>query len=382
MKQSGGEIHVTLRLVAGLRDGSGGRAVWTESYDRRADDAVSLPEDAAMAIAKKTGSAVAERRPEPPVNPEAHDAYLHGRYLWVAGRNEEAEQYFSKAVTLQPDYALAWTGVADYYGEGLVTGTMDPREVRQPFLAAAEKAVALDGMSAQTHLTLCAAVFYGQWNPEGADRECQRAIDLDPELAEAYHLRAKVLIALHRASEAVALQKKAMELEPFARPWALAYIDVLAREYDAAIPEAKQRLESSPHNATTLFILSIAYRCKGMYAEAVKADEEGLKARGDEADAAGVERAFAQGGYRAVVRRDLAALEKRAQSHYVSPVAMALDYAQLGDREKTLSLLEEAYEQRSPMLLINVQSDPAYDFLHADARYKALMEKTGLPQEP
>ena len=381
VKQSGGEIHVTLRLLAGLGDGSGGQQVWTESYDRRAEDAVSLPEDAAMAIAKTTGSAVAERRPEQAVNPEAHDAYLHGRYLWVAGRNEEAEQYFVRAAALQPDYALAWTGVADYYGEGLVTGAMNPREARQPFVAAARKAVALDGTSPQTHLTLCAAILLSQWDPVSADRECQRAIELDPEFAEAYHLRAKVMIAMGRDEEAIALQKKAMELDPFARPWALAYIDVLARQYDAAIPEAKQRLESSPHNATMLFILSMAYRCKGMYAEAVKADEEGLVARGDAADAAGVGRAFAHGGYRAVVRRDLAALEKQAQTHYVSPVAMALDYAQLGDREKTLSLLEEAYEQRSPMLLIDVQSDPAYDFLHADARYIALMKKTGLPPE-
>lgn len=378
VERSGGKVHMTLQLIAGLAEGSNGERVWTESYDRSAGDAVSLPDDAAIAIAKKTESEVAVRRPKQVVNPQAHDAYLHGRYLWIAGRNNEAEKYFVRAAALQPDYALAWTGMADYYGEGLVMGTMDPREARQPFVAAAEKAVSLDSTSAQAHLTLCAAILFSRWDPAGADRECQRAIAIDPEFAEAYHLRAKLMIAMGRDEEAIALQKKAMELDPFARPWALAYIEMLARRYDASLSEAQQRLETSPHNSTMLLIMSISYRCKGMYAEAVKADEEGLAARGDEADAAGVRRAFAQGGYRAVVRRDLAALERKAQTQYVSPVAMALDYAQLGDREKTMSLLEEAFEQRSPMWLIEVQSDPAYDFVRGDARYKALMKKTGL----
>lgn len=381
VNRSGGKVHMTLQLVNETTKGPNDKPVWSESYVRDATDAVLLPSEAAMAIAGKTNSAVAGPAPERYVNPEAHDAYLHGRYLWVAGRNNEAGKYFLKAAALQPDYALAWSGLSDYYGEGLVTGVMDPREVREPFEAAAEKGVELDGTLAQTHLSLCAALFFSRWDMSGADRECQRAIDLDPKFAEAYHLRAKVLIALNRHQEAIASQKKAMELDPFARPWALAYIYVLARQYDAAIAEANQRMESSPHNAGILLVLSTAYRCKRMYAEAIKAREESLNARDDKADAESIQREFERGDYRAVVRWDLDSLNKDAQTHYVSPMDMALDYAQLGDREQTLSLLEEAYRQHSPTLLTDLQSDSAYDFLHGNARYRALIQKIGLPLE-
>jgi len=379
VERSGGKVRMALELVPETAQGPSDGRVWTASYDRDADDVVSLPGDAAMAIAEKTDSAVAVRKPLQHVNPAAHDAYLHGRYLWIAGRNEEAEQYFSRAVALQPDYALAWTGVADYYGQGMVLGQMDPREANQPFLSAAEKAVELDGSLAQAHNTLCAALFFTRWDLEGANRECLRAIELDPEFAEAYHLRAKVLIALNRDQEAIASQKKAMELDPFARSWGLAYIYLLARQYDAGITEGQQRLESDPHNRWTLHILSMLYRCKGMYAESAKALEQGLIADGDDVDATSVRHAFERGGYRAVILWGLANLKKRAQTHYVAPSEMALQYAQLGDREKTLSLLEEAYRQHSPMLLESLQTDPAYDFLHKDPRYRALVQKIGLP---
>lgn len=379
VQRSGERVQLTLRLIQENVQGPGGTPVWTQSYERNAEETASLSDDAATAIAKKTNSAVAAQKPQRYVNPAAHDAYMHGRYLWVAGRNDEAEQYFIRAVALQPDYALAWTGVADYYGQAMLLGQMNPHEGLQPFQSAAERAVQLDGTLAQTHLPLCAAILYAQWDPAGADKECRRAIELDPEYAEAYHLHAKVLIFLNRNQEAIASQKKAMELDPFARPWALAYIYVLARQYDAAITEAKQRLESTPNDAETFAILSTAYRRKGMYAEAMQTEEESLVARGDAADAEKVRREFASGGYGTVVRGYLAVLETRAKTHYVSPVDLALQYAQLGKREKTLSLLEEAYRQHSPQMVEMVQNDPAFDFLHKDARYRALIQKTGLP---
>jgi tetratricopeptide (TPR) repeat protein len=212
-----------------------------------------------------------------------------------------------------------------------------------------------------------------------ADRECVRAIDLNPRFAEAYHLRAKVLLALNRHEEAIASQKKAMELDPFARPWGLAYIYFLARQYDAALAEGRQRLESDPHDSVTLYILAATYRCKSMDAESAKVWEAALIADGEDADAASIRHAFAQGGYRAVLRWNLANMEKLSAKRYVSPVDLAALHAQLGEREETLRLLEEGYQHHSPQLLENVQSDPAYDFLHSDPRYRVLIQKTGLP---
>lgn len=377
VERSGDKVHMTLQLIQGPSD----THVWAESYDRAANDLVSLPDDAAREIAKRTKSAVASHAQMRYVSPEAHDAYLHGRYVWYAGSNEDAEKYFKKAVELQPDYAAAWTGIADYYTAGTVEGLLDPREAREPAETAAQKAVELDDSLPQAHNTLCAVIIFFRWDPAAADRECLRAIELDPKFAEAYHLRAKVLLIVNRRDEAIASQKKASELDPFSRPWALAYIYLLTRQYDVAMVEVSQHLEANPHDSTMLFMLAWVYRCKGMKAEAAKTWEDALIAAGNKADAASVKSAFERGGYRAVLEWNLADMKNQSEKHYVSPVDLALQYAQLGDREETLSLLEEGYRQHSPQLLEDVQSDPAYDFLHSDERYRAIIGKTGMPPE-
>lgn len=374
VERSGDKTHMTLQLIQGPSD----THIWAESYDRDANDLVSLPDEAAIAIAKRTNSSVLQRTAARYVNPDAHDAYLHGRYLWFSGSNEEAGKYFKKAVELQPDYAAAWAGVANYYGAGAVEGILDPREARAPFEAAAQKAVELDDSLPEAHNSLCAAFFFSRWDWARADRECVRAIDLDPRLAEAYHLRAKVLSVMNRHEEAIASQKKAMELDPFSRPWGLAYIYWANRQYDAALIEARQRLESNPHDPTTIGILAATYRCKGLMAEAAKAWEDALIAAGNQADAASVRRAFAHGGYRAALLWNLTDMKKQALKHYVSPVDFALQYAQLGMRDETLSLLEEGFRQHSPELVEEIQEDPAYDFLHSDERYRSLIKRIGL----
>jgi TolB-like protein/DNA-binding winged helix-turn-helix (wHTH) protein/cytochrome c-type biogenesis protein CcmH/NrfG len=375
VERTGDKVHMTLQLIQGPSD----THVWAESYDRDGNDIVSLPDEAAMAIAKHTNSKVLQPAPARYVNPAAHDAYLHGKYLWYQGPNEEAGKYLKKAVALQPDYAAAWAGVADYYAAGAVEGILDPRESLAPAEAAAQRAVDLDDSLPEAHNSLCAAFFFSQWDFARADRECLRAIALDPKFAESYHLRAKVLIAMHRDDEAIASQKEASELDPFSRPWALAYIYMLARQYDAALEEARQRLESDPHNATTLSMLAWIYRCKGMRAEAAKAWADGLVANGDQADAASIRRAFAQGGYRAVLLWDIGNMKKQSKSRYISPVDLAVHYAQLGEREEALNLLEEGYRQHSPQLVQDVQDEPAFDFLHSDERYRSLIKRIGLP---
>lgn len=373
--RSGSNVHMKLELI----EVSSGRRLWADSYDRDAADAISLPDEAALAIAKITNSAAAERQAARYVKPAAHDAYLRGRYLWFGGRNDEAEKYFQKAVQLQPDYALAWSGVSDYYMGGIAGGEMDPRKASGPGMAAAKKALELDGSSAEVLNSECAALYFGKWDLAGANRECESATEHDPEFAEAYHLRAKVLMAMDRPAEAIASQKKAMELDPFARPWGLAYIYMLARRYDAAITEARQRLESTPGDRWTLFSLADAYRRKGAYGEYAKTLEEALIANGEAADAAAVQRAFARGGFRAVVLWNIASMTKKARTHYVSPSDLAVQYALLGNGEKAMSLLEEAYRQHSGMLLESLQTEPAFDFLHKDPRYRALVKEIGLP---
>lgn len=374
VERSGDKVHMTLQLIQGASD----THVWAESYDQDANNMASLTDQAAMAIARKTNSAVAVRSPARYVNPEAHDAYMRGEYFWHSeNHSDKAKYYFQKAVELQPDYASGWVGLSQYYGSSMLNGRMNPREGLAPMEAAAQKAVELDGSLADAHIALCGSIFLRERDWARADRECVRAIDLDPKYQSAYHMRARLFGAVNRHDEGIAQEKIATELDPSGDQWGLARSYLWARKYDLGIVDARLRLESSPGNAQTLEILAALYRCKGMYKEAAQAWEAMLSARGDEVSASSVRRAFAEGGYTAVIRWKLADLEKQSLQQYVSPVLFALAHAQLKQREETLSSLEEAYSGRDPLLLW-VQDDPDYDFVHSDERYRAIIKGMGL----
>jgi tetratricopeptide (TPR) repeat protein len=242
---------------------------------------------------------------------------------------------------------------------------------------AATKAVELDDSLPWAHLSLGAAMFFS-WDWARAEREIARAIELDPNLAEAYHFRSKMLSAFGRNEEAIEAEKKAMELDPFERPFGMGLTYIWARQYDAAINEASLRLETRPEDITLHWILWEAYRRKGAEKEAAQELEKLCLLLGKESLAAGVRRNFERGGYKAVVVGQLDYYKKLSEKKYVSRLELAKYEAQLGRREETLAFLEEGYEQHDPELLW-IQNDPAYDFLHGDERYRSLIKRIGFP---
>jgi TolB-like protein/DNA-binding winged helix-turn-helix (wHTH) protein len=371
VERNGDKVHMTIQLIQAPSD----THVWAESYDREASDVVSLPREAAQTIAKKLNSAVAQSTQVRYVSPEAHDDYLRGRYLWFADKNDEAGKYFKKVTELQPDYALGWAGLAMYYGQGVLDGQLDPVDSSAAGEEAAHKAVELDDSLPEAHLTFGAMIFINRWDWVRADQEIARAIELDPKYAEAYNFRAKIYVAIGRYEEAIEAQKKAQELAPFQRPYALGLVYVEARQYDAAIKDVLQRYETLPDSAGLHWILRESYRCKGMLNEAAQEWEKIYLISGDKELAANIRRTFEKGGYNALLLRQIKIFKQRK---YVSPVDLALQYAQLGDKEKTLSLLEEGYRQHSPVLLW-IRNDPAFDFVHGDERYRAIVRGIGLP---
>jgi TolB-like protein/DNA-binding winged helix-turn-helix (wHTH) protein len=378
VERADGKVHMTLQLIQASTD----THVWAESYDRNANDVVTLPEEAAQAIAKQLNRAVAVK-PARYVNPEAHDAYLRGKFFLFTN-GDGAAPYFKKATELQPDYAPGWAGLAEYYGSGAGTW-LDPQKVLEPMEAAARKAVELDDSLSEAHVVLGAALFINKWDWAGADRELLRGIELDPEYAEGIHRRASFLAALNRHQEAIAEQKKATEIDAFSRPRALALSYVLARQYDAAITDIQQRLQTKPNDEGLLFTLYLAYRCKGMKKQAVSTLQQYITASGGNISRLGwktsaedVRRAWERGGYNAVLHAQISDLERKSAKQYVSPIELALLYAQLGEREKTLALLEAGLRERNPELLW-IQCDPAFDFLHKDERYRSIIRGIGLP---
>jgi TolB-like protein/DNA-binding winged helix-turn-helix (wHTH) protein/Tfp pilus assembly protein PilF len=375
ISRSNNQVHMTLQLVRGDTDSH----VWAESYDRDTNDVAALPDDAARAIAARLNSSTPPHANVRHINPEAHDAYLRGHYYWAVGRNEDARRYYQQAVDLQPDYALGWTGLADYYAQGAILAELDPRQALPQAEAAARKAVELDDSLPRAHATLGGMIFLNHGDGVQALKELSRAAELDPQDSESFHLHAWVLCALGRYDEAIAVQKQSTAINPFEYREAMGAVYMWTRQFDAAISDGEMRLKVFPADPRILGILADSYHWKGMDKEAVEMLARKLSAEGDHPLSAAVRRAFEMGGYKAVVRYRLAALEKNAKSGRVSTFWLADLHGRLGEHDETLALLEHGVNECDPLLLLLIQSDPAFDFLHADPHYRSLIQKMGLP---
>jgi TolB-like protein/DNA-binding winged helix-turn-helix (wHTH) protein len=374
--RSGDTVRMTLQLI----QSSTGKELWTETYDRNLNEPVSLPADAAHEIFRRLNRADLPVSPPRIVKPAAHDAYLRGNYLWFKRQPDKAAGYFTSAIKLQPDYALAWAGLARCYGGSAIMGLTNPQDALNRQEAATRKALSLDESLAEAHLNMAAAMLQ-RWNWPQAEQEIVRTIELDPGFAEAYHFRAIMLAALDRQSEALDAQKKSTDLDPFAHPGGLAYSYMLARQYDAAMKELRLDLEANPQDPILLGATLEIYRRDGMEKEAGKALEQILLASPDKTLAAKSQRIYQQGGYKALLRLQLSDAEAKSSTQYISPYRLALLHAQLGHGKEALAMLEEAYRQHAPPLLW-VQTDPAFDFLHSDERYRSIIRQIGFPRQP
>ena len=373
--RTGNRVHMTAQLIHAASD----THVWAESFDRDFSDVGALQNELAQAVAKQVGATTSgSSSPEWHINPEAHDAYLLGRYYWFADDQEKSRGYFQKAIDLQPDYAAAWSGVADSEALGAVEGKVPPETVMPQAEAAARKALELDDRSAEAHNTMAAMLLFYRWNWAAAERESARAVELNPSFAEGHHLRSYTLRPLNRMDEALQEEKKAMELDPFARSWALGMALIRARLFDAALNEARLRSDAEPNNAELHDLLSSAYLLKGMEKEAEKESERYLQLAGEKDQLVRQVQVYRRGGFRAVLEWRVDGLKQKAAKQYVSPSDFADAYAVLGRKEETIRYLEKSYQERAPHLVF-LQSDPGFDFLHSDPRYRAIIKKMGLP---
>jgi TolB-like protein/DNA-binding winged helix-turn-helix (wHTH) protein len=373
----GERVQINVQLIYAPTD----THVWAESYDRNLSDVISLQSELAQTIARQVGvTASSSSKPEKRISPEALDAYLLGRYYWFADDgSERSRQYFQKAINSQPDYAAAWSGLADSYLGSAAGGEASPQEVLPQGDAAARKAVELDDSLPEAHNSMAAAYLIYRWDLQRAERESTRAVELNPGFAEGHHLRGYVFQALNRTEEAIQEQKKAMELDPFARPWELAYALMRAHQFDAALNEARLRGQAQPDNAALHQALGAAYWFKGMEKEAAQEWEMFHQLAGDTESARLIHQAFQRGGIRAVFEFRLSDdLRKKAAGKYVSPLELAEIYACLKHKEEALHYLEQSYRERAPWL-VRIQSNPDFDFLHSDPRYQAIVKKMGLP---
>ena len=373
VSRSADRVHMNLQLIRGDTDSH----LWAESYNRSLAQVAALPDEAARSIAARLNSASSARSPVRYIDPEAHDAYLRGQYLWSVGRNEEAGKSFERAVQVQPEYALGWTGVSQYYSAGAYLGQLDPVDAMPKAEIAAEKAVSLDDGLSQAHNNRAAVIFLKDWDGERALREVSRATELDPRFAQAYHLHALILSSMGRYQEALAVQEQSTAADPVTHPGAMAEILFFAHEYDRSLAEAQMRLRDFPESKDLLATLADINHLNGRDAQAAGFLARLYSPMGDSQPSKAVLGAFKSGGYRGVLRWRIAQLRRFGTDHYVAPTDLAHLYAELGDREEMFSFLDQALGKRDPILLF-VDVDPAYAPFHADARYRSLLARIGL----
>jgi TolB-like protein/DNA-binding winged helix-turn-helix (wHTH) protein len=375
ISRSPNRIHLTVQLVQGQSDAH----VWAESYDREPSDALALLSELSETIAKQIKVATSQTaRARREINPAAHDAYLRGRYFWFADNVRRSEEFFQKAIEIQPDYAEAWSGLADSYVVQMVTSQVPPSKVMDKAEEAARKAVQLDDSLAEVHRMLAGLYLFGRWDWKAADAEALRSIALDPSLAETHHLRAYILETMNRGEEALQEQKRAAELEPFSRSWAVGLILIHQRKFAEAEKELILRSEAQPQEPSHPFLLADAYWFQGKFRQCAEQAEKGLVLSGDKQSADALHRAFASGGEKAMAEWFYKQTNTMRGKHYVSPLPLAFDAARLKKREETLKFLEAAYRERTPRLVL-IQNQPEFDFLHSDPRYRAIVAKMGVP---
>jgi TolB-like protein/DNA-binding winged helix-turn-helix (wHTH) protein len=377
VSRSSNRVHMTVQLIYAPTD----THVWAESYDRDLNQAYSLPEELSQTVAKEVRAATSPAPAPRYINPEAYDAYLRGRFFWVAWDFPQAMTNFEKAIQLQPDYAAAWSWLSGTYTLEAIDGSRPASEVSAQAESAARRALELDDSLPDAHNSMCAWYHFFAWDLPRADAECRRAIELSPSYGEPHYLYHWVLMAIGRQDEAAQEEKRAVELDPFARAWGLGNFYLGERQFDSAINELQMQSRVRPGDFGVHEILSSAYWLKGMYKESEQELEKLLQLGGRSDSVIALRKAWERGGEKAVAQWEVEDIKARARKQYVSPYFLAQSVSNTGDKDETVKYLNLAFGQHDPNL-INIQNDSAFDFIHSDPRYQALVGKIGLQLAP
>jgi tetratricopeptide (TPR) repeat protein len=314
-------------------------------------------------------------------NPEAYQDYLKGRFWWNKrsedGLNKGIE-YFQRAITKDPNYALAYSGLADCYNIMAGFVFVSPKEVYPRAKAAALKALEIDDTLAEAHASLGWTKAFYDWEWSGAEREFQRAIELNPRYGDAHLMYGAALRKMGRVEEAVAEYRRAQELDPLSLS-SSAFLGVTfyeGRQYDQAIEQERKTLELDPNFTQANAVLGFAYAQKSMHKEAIAQFEKGLVVSpGDTRTLTGLGYAYAVAGRRAEAQKVLDQLTELSKEKYVGADGMALIYTGLGEKDKAFEWLEKAFEEHA---VGDIKAWPPFDPLRPDPRFADLLRRMNL----
>ena len=382
--RSGDRVRITANLVQASPE----RHLWAETYERDIRDVLAMQDDVSRAIAnsiqvKLTPKEQARLASAHPVNPEAYEAYLEGRYflekLWPRGA--KASEYYKLAIEKDPNWALPYSGLAETYEDAGVNAAI-PNESCTEAKATALNAVEKDDTVAETHTILGEVEFWCEWDWASADRDLRRAIEVNPSFAQAHSSYSRYLLAMGRTNEALAESKRAVELDPLSLGirwdrWLLFYY---TGEYVAAEEQCRKMQEIDPTNNLGLLYCGDVAVATGDLARGIQELQESVSlSEGKHPRAvAHLGYAYAVAGRTADAQAALAQLKEMSTRQYVHPVLVARVCAGLGQRQEAFEWLEAGYRVRSRDLL-ELKYDPRLASLRTDPRFVDLLRRIGLP---
>jgi TolB-like protein/Tfp pilus assembly protein PilF len=383
VRRSGQRVRIAAHLVRARDDAH----LWDESYDRDLRDILSLQTDVAVAIANGISANLAHRpSPMRAVNPDAYEAYLKGRFFWNKRTPDDlnrAIENFEQATNIDPTYAPAYVGLADCYlllGSAEM-GALPPRQAMPLATKAAQKALQLDPQLAEAHASLAHIKLIYDWDWAGAEQEFRRAIELNPGYATAHQWYALYLNAVGRTSDALAELNQAREIDPLSPSIraALSEAYYFARQYEPSVVEARKALEIDPNFVIALLVMGRSLEQQGKLDEAIAAYDKGRNLSGKgPAMTMYLARAYALKGDREKSRELLAYLLGLQSKVYVSSLYVAGVYTAMGDKDNTLKYAEKAVDERCEYL-IYLDRDPMADPVRSEARFEKVLRAIGIP---
>ncbi len=382
--QRGEDLKLTLELV----DTETLNSIWSNVYNRKQADLVSLQSEIARDVATKIKSklsGVEETKVTKTgtADPEAYQAYLKGRYFWnqrTTNNLNKAIEQFKIATDRDPDYALAYTGLADCYVLMNFYAGIPNTETVPKAMEYAERAIAIDDSSGESHASL-AQVYRQSWRWKDSEREFKRAIELNPNYATAYHWYSRLLREVGRFDESEAIIYKAKELDPLSSVIAVNISEILQikNDYKASVEYSLKIIELDPDFPAAYRTLGLSYLKLGRKSEGVAALEKEAELRGRSGLSLGpLGYAYAVTGRRAEATAIVKELEEKFARNEASGRDVAAVYAGLGDKDKAFEWLEKTFQRKGDLGF--TRWEIPWGSLHDDPRYKDLLKRMGLPE--
>jgi len=390
VQKSNDQVRVNVQLINALTDAH----LWAETFDRKLTDIFAVESEVAKSVAENLKARLNRRAEEvlaarPTENPEAHELYLKGRYFWNRRNTaslRKAGDYFQQAIDLDPNYALAYAGLADVHSLlPLYAGTA-PKDDVPKALAAARKAVELDSNLAEAHTSLGNALLFNA-QLKLAEQEFRRALELNPNYATAHQWLAECLQGQGRFPESLAENERAHELDPLSLIINASYASSLSGvgRYDDAIKQAHKALDLDPELVPGHEILGQTYEGEGRLDEAITEYNKANEITATPANFAMLAHAYAKTGRVAETRKILDKLTDLSAQQYVGAYPLAIVHLALGEKDEALRLLEQSLVERDILLqglFGSIKIDKRLDPLRNDPRFQKLVERfdAGIPE--